>query len=296
MLNRDVFYREIRGSLFRGRFSQKQVEGINNLLAVWDEHYAGNHPDEFLAASLGTTYHETGATMQPIKERGGPKYFHRMYDIRGARPHKAEELGNRYPGDGAKYAGRGYVQATGRNNARKLSKLISDLLGVTVDFEDNPDLLMVPEYAAHALFLGCITGLYTGRGWSFYIRSSPASLSEYRNSRRVVNGMDRASLIAGYCVAFSEAIATARAAGDVMIGTPVLPAPTTDKPKSSSTTLWSVIGGALSTIGGAVSSVIGLGETQPILAGAVFVMGFMTLGFLAWIFRERIRKMFEDGI
>jgi len=51
--------------------------------------------------------HETASTMQPIKEIGNAAYFKRMYDIEGARPAKARELGNIHPGDGAKFCGMG---------------------------------------------------------------------------------------------------------------------------------------------------------------------------------------------
>lgn len=38
-------------------------------------------------------YHETAGTMQPVKEYGGQSCFKRVYDIQGARPAKARDLG-----------------------------------------------------------------------------------------------------------------------------------------------------------------------------------------------------------
>lgn len=297
MLNRKVFFREIRGSLFRGRFSKKQVQGITRLLDVWEQHYASDYPDEFLAAGLGTTKHETADTMQPIKEYGGRAYFMRMYDISGNRPAKARELGNIHVGDGAKFPGEGDVQNTGRRNARVSSKLINDLLGTNIDFEKNPELRGHPIYSAHCLYLGCITGLWTGKSWGKYIGEGKGSHANFKQSRRVVNGMDKASLIAGYCVEFLEAIKVARAEAPAPTPEDVpRPPETSDKAPEQSTTLWSVIGGFLSSIGSAFAAVIGLGESQPILAGAIITMTFLTGLFLVWIFRERLKKMTEEGV
>ena len=40
-INRKVFFDEIRGSLFRGKFSQSQVSGITRLLDVWVQEFPG---------------------------------------------------------------------------------------------------------------------------------------------------------------------------------------------------------------------------------------------------------------
>jgi len=55
---------------------------------------------------------------------------------------KGKELGNKEPGDGLKYIGRGYIQITGRGNY----KVYSDLTGR--DLINNPQLLNQPEIAA----------------------------------------------------------------------------------------------------------------------------------------------------
>lgn len=85
-------------------------------------------------ATIGTEVR----TFKPIGEYGGPKYFTKMYEGRA-------DLGNNQPGDGNKFHGRGYVQTTGRHNYTALSHEIG------ADCVANPDLLLLPQYAAIAL-------------------------------------------------------------------------------------------------------------------------------------------------
>lgn len=205
-MNRSAFFASIKASLFGGRLGQKQVDGMNVLLDTQERHFPDMASDR-LAYVLATIYHETGATMQPVKENGGSSYFQRMYDIRGARPAKARELGNLQPGDGAKFPGMGFVQSTGRANARKATKLIREVLGDEVDFEKTPDLLMDPEYSAIIAFYGMVHGIFTGKKLSNYINNDGVEeKDEFTASRRIINGMDRSQLIASYAKKFIKAI------------------------------------------------------------------------------------------
>ena len=186
-----------------GALTQTQVDGINTLLAApetrgWDRRW--------VAYALATTYHETAHTMEPVKEYGGTAYFTRMYDIRGNRPAKARELGNLTPGDGAKFAGRGYVQLTGKSNYVKATAKLREL-GITADLVADPDRAMEPEIAAAILVSGMREGWFTGRDIDDDLPASgPATLAQFVASRDIINGRDKQDLIAGYAADFQTAL------------------------------------------------------------------------------------------
>lgn len=211
--NRAPFFAYVRDRLFRGFKGLRgpdQIKGLDFILDTWLATYHGRTPPTQFAYVLATAYHETAATMQPIREYGSPAYFTRMYDITGARPGKARELGNLLPGDGAKFPGMGFVQSTGRGNARRATKRLRELgiIGADVDFEKNPELLMEPQYAIHILFIGMEEGWFTGDTLDKEIDPNidgDEHADEFR-ARRIVNGADRAELIAGYADTFLRAL------------------------------------------------------------------------------------------
>lgn len=82
-------------------------------------------------AALATIAVETG-NFQPIPEyASGDAYEGRA------------DLGNTQPGDGRRYKGRGFIQLTGRANYRTYGNKLG------VGLEDNPDLALDPNVAAH---------------------------------------------------------------------------------------------------------------------------------------------------
>jgi hypothetical protein len=202
--------------MFGGKLKQKQVDGFNAILDYWENDverlsdYEDSYVVEFqwLAYILATVHHETAKTIQPIKEYGNNDYFHRMYDIDGERPHVATRLGNVEPGDGVKYAGRGFVQLTGRRNYA----FWSDALGI--DLIGNPDMAMDLVVAREILIIGMIDGTFTGRKLSTYFGDDK---TDWRNARKIINGLDKADLIAGYGEGYFDVLVRADNRFDLII-------------------------------------------------------------------------------
>lgn len=224
MIDRKVFFDGIRTGPFPGKLTAGQVDGITIILDAWER--SGFTDLRDLAYILATPIVETGWTMQPVKEIGGAAYYKRMYDIEGERPHKARELGNIHPGDGARFPGMGFVQSTGRANARKLTALAKEIFGEVVNFEQKPERLMEPKYAAMALIVGLERGIFTGKKLSDYLRSSPPN---WREARRTVNSLDRADEIAGYAKQIHSDLIAAERPASAPISQP--PPPDIPKPK-----------------------------------------------------------------
>ena len=150
-----------------------------------------------LAYCLATAFHETAQTLLPIREMGGDAYLRRMYDPQGDRPATAKVLGNTVPGDGVKFCGRGYVQLTGRTNYRRATGKLQNggYLDRPLDLTVTPDMAMTPDIAAAIMFLGMSEGWFTGKKLSHYCGAGLPG--DPVNARRIINGTDKASSIAG---------------------------------------------------------------------------------------------------
>jgi len=128
-----------------------------------------------LAYVLATAYHETAHTMKPVREYGSETYL------------KSKKY---YP-----YVGMGYAQLTWLENYKKSSAELG------VDFVKNPKLLLDPEYATPILIVGMVEGWFTGKKLSDYIT---LKTSDYVNARRIINGVDKKDLIAGYAKEYEK--------------------------------------------------------------------------------------------
>lgn len=182
MINRKSTYDKIR--LAFGKLSTKQLEGFE---AIFNEFEKQRITDKrYLAYILATIWHEVNKTMQPIEEYGkgkGKKYGQRFW-----------YNGNRYSDVNHIYYGRGHVQNTWRDIYEKLT-VAAKKEGHIWDFVNNPELLLEMEPSIWATFYGMQSGLYTGRKLSDYFNTK---ITDPKNARRIINGTDKAILIAVY--------------------------------------------------------------------------------------------------
>ncbi|MBZ9874974.1 carboxypeptidase [Mesorhizobium sp. BR1-1-9] len=145
---------------------------------------------------LATAWHESGHTMQPIHERGAVSYFYK-YEPGTA---IGRRLGNTTKGDGYLFRGRGFVQITGRRNYQ----FSSGKLGA--DFVANPDLVLDPNHAKDIIVLGMREGWFSGKKLADYVT---LQASNFAGARRIINGTERATLIAGYASQYDAALKAA---------------------------------------------------------------------------------------
>lgn len=177
--DRPAFFTATRAHF--GALKQDQVDGFNAVIDTFEK--SGGSDPRHLAYMLATCWHETACTMQPIREYG-----------RGA--------GRKYgrPVNGKVYYGRGFVQLTWDYNYRKAGeKLGVDLLG-------NPDKALDLAIAGQILHRGMIEGWFTGKRLSQYFS---ARTDDPVGARRIINGTDKAALIAGHHRAFMAALRAA---------------------------------------------------------------------------------------
>lgn len=138
-----------------------------------------------IAYILATTEHESHLGQWMTEIASGSAYEGRR------------DLGNTQPGDGKRYKGRGYTQVTGRTNYKRWS----DKLGI--DLVANPEQAGQPEIAAKIMVRAMKEGSFTGVGLDKYISGSKR---DFRNARRIINGLDRADQIANIAQRYYSAI------------------------------------------------------------------------------------------
>lgn len=157
----------------KNSFSLTGVQIANAALIINKFQKYGDEDPRKLGYILATAYHES-KFYTVSEQRAAP----------GTETYKRQE---NYWNSG--YYGRGFVQLTFFENYSKFSKILN------IDLVNNPDLALEENVAAFILVFGMMNGSFTGKRLADYIQYKKA---DYANARRVVNGTDKAELIAGY--------------------------------------------------------------------------------------------------
>lgn len=232
-MNRTTFFAYARRAPFGGKLSQAQVDGLNQVLDEWERRELRD--DRWLAYMLATTFHETAATMQPVREMGGEAYLRK-------KPY--------YP-----WVGEGLVQVTWEANHRKF--------GAT-----KPGQLLTWPIALRALFDGMTKGMFTGKKLSAYFNDAA---DDPVGARRIVNGSDKAKLIAGYHRNFLDAIQAAQEEQ-----------PADVKPEAAKPDDVPATGGNLTAVAGAGIGATLLGAISNPYALGAFALVLIIGALIAW--------------
>jgi hypothetical protein len=168
---------------------------MNYLLDVWEKFFEQPNPrdgNKWLAYCMATVFHETGKKMIPVAENGGKPY--------GNPP---SSYWNKTGPYNQAYYGRGHVQLTWDTNYKKGQDQLKKDYGLDVLIYQNAELMLQDEPSALILYDGMSVGWFTGVGLPKYFNSTT---EDPVNARRIVNGTDQASTIAGYYWKFKPAI------------------------------------------------------------------------------------------
>lgn len=189
----------ISKEVYKGRaLTAYQKEAIN-LISEAFEKFGGTDLNQ-LAYVLATAYHEVGAGLKPVREgfkstdKASIEHVTRMFERKQIRTNYA------LPGtNGKSFYGRGYVQLTWEKNYKDMTRVLN------VDLFNNPDLALEPKVAADIIAYGMINGTFTGKKLRDYITKIK---QDYVGARRIINGTDRAQLIAEHAENFKKALDT----------------------------------------------------------------------------------------
>lgn len=163
-----------------------QVSNINTVLAA-----CAGAPLTHAAYMLATAWHETNATMQPVREAYWLTEAWRKKNLRY------------WP-----WYGRGFVQLTWEFNYDKADREAAEEgLIKRGDMLATPDLAMEPDIAAFIMRKGMEEGWFTGVKLSSALPvSGTATRKQYMDARTIINGRDKSDLIEDYAQIFERAL------------------------------------------------------------------------------------------
>ena len=196
-LTRENFYAQAESKLHKSVLTDPQKAGYCVILGYARQN---NIQGCFLAYVLATVFHETGRTIQPVRETFAKSDNQAILNLNAAykrgqltwvkKPYWLLEGGH-------SYFGRGLVQITHRENYERLGKALG------FDLVNSPELCLNLNVATQILFKGMLEGLFTGKKLDDYIDEEDQNWIE---ARHIINGTDCAEKIAGYAKLYYDII------------------------------------------------------------------------------------------
>jgi putative chitinase len=268
--NETTLFTYLRRSPFGGRLAQDQVDGVRLLI----ETCRANRVTDLrhVANILAQVFHETGGRMQPVRETFAPSDAQAVARLDAAwAAGKLKGVSTPYWRQG--WFGRGHIQITHKDNYERLGRRIgANIVG-------KPSLALEPETSARIAVIGMRDGLFTGKKLSDYFGGP---VDDPRGARRIVNGSDKAALIAGYHATILDALRAAETTTQQPQDVSKEAAAPDDVKPSESPSLWTILvtflggSGGLATLGG-INNLFALIAFLAILsAGGVFAYLVLT--------------------
>ncbi|HTO32076.1 MAG TPA: hypothetical protein VL202_12980 [Pararhizobium sp.] len=207
-IDRAAFYAALKKQgLFGGVLDASQVVGMDAILDGWEK--SGLTDLRWLAYMLATAYHETARRMRAVRETLAPTDDQAITILE-----KAFAAGKlpwvktpywRKDADGKSWLGRGLVQLTHRKNYLTMSNILG------VDLVGQPSYALNDDIAVEIMIEGMTKGAsskgdFTGKSLEDYFN---ASLEDWTNARRIINGVESAGVVAGYGQKFYTALKAA---------------------------------------------------------------------------------------
>lgn len=200
-MNSKLFFDHIRANLFSGKLTQGVVDTIQSILLACNKYEVIDYRK--IAYILATAKHESyhprlNPDWLPVREGWGSTNQSAINEVTAM--FKAGKISKNYAlplANGQSYYGRGFVQITHPGNYATMGKRLG------VDLYNYPDKALQRPIASEILVVGMKEGTFTGKKLSDYFNGSVA---DPVNARRMINGLDKTSLIKDYYNIFLTAL------------------------------------------------------------------------------------------
>jgi hypothetical protein len=154
------------------------MPNVSNIKYITQECKKQGVTKEQAAYVLATVQHETNNSFEPVEEG---------YYLKN--PKAYQKTLRYYP-----YYGRGFVQLTWKDNYAKFNEILG-VEGTGNDLVKFPDVVLRLPVSTFILVYGMKHGTFTGLKLGNFISSTQ---QDYRGARKIINGLDKADLIANY--------------------------------------------------------------------------------------------------